>query len=178
MRPVSSRHPVSYTLPQNLPEGARPAGCPSQLSRPMGARLPQQAPMTNSTLPLRPRPSPPHPTPPRDDALTAAFWNFHSRPRPPNGPGERAGGAERARARESSVTPGGVERGEEESRREGGGGGRGGASNSAHAPSRAQARGTEGEGGRGGGRTRNQPMTAAPAEIWIEAEYGKGERKA
>lgn len=159
MRPVSSRHPVSYTLPQNLPEGARPAGCPSPLSRPMGARLPQQAPMTNSALPLRPRPFPPHLTPPRDDALTAAFWNFHSRPRPPNGPGERAGGAEGARARESSVTPG------RKGRR---GPGR-------HSYLCACALGSAGKGNgrrgrKGRGRTWNQPMTAALAEIWIEED--------
>lgn len=107
MRPISARHPVSYTLSQNLPEGARPAGCPSRPPQPMGARRPVRVPMSDSALPLTPRPLPPRPTPPRDDALTAAFWNFHSRPRSANCPGERAGGAERARARESSVTPAG-----------------------------------------------------------------------
>lgn len=61
-RPVSVLRPVSYTLPQNLPEGARPCQGPSRLSRPMGARPPPQAPMTNPALPFGPplsRPSPP-----------------------------------------------------------------------------------------------------------------------
>lgn len=55
---------------------------------------------------FRASPLPPQPAPPSDDALTAAFWNFHSRPRCPKGPGEREGGADGARARESSVTSG------------------------------------------------------------------------
>lgn len=117
-----------------------------------GARPPLQAPMTNSALPLEPRPLPPLPSPPRDDVLTAAFWNFHSRPRSANCPGERAGGAERARARESSVTPGG---------------GR------ARPLLRVRPREEVEE----GGRIWNQPMTTL-VEIWIAAQPGKGEGRA
>lgn len=109
MRPVSARHPPSYTLSQNLPEGARPCCLPLRLPRPIDARLPLQDPIT-SPAPLlgpRPLPHPPHRAPPRDNALTAAFWNFQARPRSPDGSGEREGGAQTARARESSVTPGG-----------------------------------------------------------------------
>ena len=57
MRPVSALRPVSYTLPQNLPEGAHPCRCPSYLPQPMGARPPPQDPMKNPVLPLGP-PSP------------------------------------------------------------------------------------------------------------------------
>ena len=84
----------------------------------------------------------PQPAPPRDDTLTAAFWNFHSRPRSPNGPGEREGGAEGARARESSVTPGGGLRW----------GGRARLLLRMR-PQKAQAEGTEGGGGSGAGQS-------------------------
>nr|XP_055161262.1 translation initiation factor IF-2-like [Nyctereutes procyonoides] len=115
----------------------------------MGARPPRRAPMTTPAPAPGLAPSRPHPTPPRDDALTAAFWNFHSRPRAPNGPGEREGGAERARARESSVTSGG------------GGGARGGEGEGRRPRPllrrrrRKRAReGPEGGGGRGAGSVR------------------------
>ena len=142
MRPVSARRPVSYTLPQNLPEGARPCRCPSYLPQPMGARPHPQDPMTNPVLPLGP--ASPGRSPPRLPMTHSPqrSGTFILAPALRMAPGKgRVGPTEPARGSPQSPLAEGCR-----------GGGRARLPLRMR-PQKAQAGGTEGEGGSGAGQS-------------------------